>query len=403
MLQEPEAEELYGRLPLGYGGRFYGVYPALVSDIKDPDGSGRVQVELPWCPGGDDPGYKVWARIAMLMAGSARGTWFIPEVNDEVLVSFEGGDPRKPYVLGMLWNGQDKPPEQMDADGKNNIRSITSRGKVKITIDDTEEKEQLILQTPSGHIFTFHDDADKSYVELKDKDSNTVHMDKDGIKITDTNKNSITMNKDGMIIEDDNKNKITKSNTGIKIQDVNNNAIVHLDSGKVHVTDNAQDKVDLDGGTITVANSANNIKVAPSNIVSTVGTNKVTIGPASVVSESTPAKLTVAPQGVAAELVANSVKVEATGVSTMAPPAMLKVESTGIQAMYPPSILKLGPDGVSIMSLRVSVQAAQVELMGAMVSLTAPFVQVAGVLQCATLITSSVVAGAYTPGGGNIL
>jgi len=48
----------------------------------------------------------VWARVAVLMAGGNRGHGFIPDVNDEVLVSFESGNPRRPYVIGALWNGR---------------------------------------------------------------------------------------------------------------------------------------------------------------------------------------------------------------------------------------------------------------------------------------------------------
>ncbi|MCB0244724.1 MAG: type IV secretion protein Rhs, partial [Anaerolineae bacterium] len=112
--------------------RLYGVYPALVADINDPDGQGRVKVRLPWLPD-DGGGFSVWARLATLMAGANRGTWFIPDVDDEVLVAFEGGDPRRPYVVGALWNGQDTPPETMDGAGNNFIKSITSRNGVKIT------------------------------------------------------------------------------------------------------------------------------------------------------------------------------------------------------------------------------------------------------------------------------
>src|SRR5689334_20529628 len=96
--------------------RLYGVFPAKVTDIKDPDSQGRVKIALPWSPD-DGSGYQVWARLAVLMAGNNRGTWFVPDTDDEVLVAFEGGDPRRPYVVGALWNGSDAPPETMDGGG----------------------------------------------------------------------------------------------------------------------------------------------------------------------------------------------------------------------------------------------------------------------------------------------
>lgn len=78
--------------------RWYGVYPALVADNRDPEGLGRVQVFLPWTPdAGGAPGatkaegYTAWARLATMAAGHDRGSWFLPDVNDEVLVSFEAG------------------------------------------------------------------------------------------------------------------------------------------------------------------------------------------------------------------------------------------------------------------------------------------------------------------------
>ena len=97
--------------------RRYGVYTALVTDIRDPEQQGRVKVAFPWAPDAGGGSYANWARLATLMGGNRRGSWFIPDVNDEVLVAFEGGDARRPYVVGSLWNGVDTPPESMD-DGR---------------------------------------------------------------------------------------------------------------------------------------------------------------------------------------------------------------------------------------------------------------------------------------------
>ena len=114
------------RVPAGLGGRWYGVYPATVAEVKgDPAGIGQVKLTLPWSPDPNGERYEAWARIATLMGGNGRGSWFIPDKGDEVLVAFEGGDPRRPYVLGGLWNGKDKPPASMDADGKN-VKRLTN-------------------------------------------------------------------------------------------------------------------------------------------------------------------------------------------------------------------------------------------------------------------------------------
>jgi len=170
------------RIPGGFGGRWYGVFPALVSDIKDPDGQGRVKVTLPWSADTGGSRYETWARLATLMAGNNRGTWFIPDVNDEVLVSFEGGDPRRPYVIGCLWNGSDSPPDSMDGGGQNNRKLIRSRNGVKVTLDDSDGQEKLILETPGGQKVTLKDGP--GAVEIVDSNGNSVKLEAAGITVT---------------------------------------------------------------------------------------------------------------------------------------------------------------------------------------------------------------------------
>jgi len=170
------------RVPAGLGGRWYGVYPALVSDIRDPDGQGRVKLTLPWSPDTAGERYEVWARVATLMGGNNRGSWFIPDVNDEVLVVFEGGDPRRPYVIGGLWNGSDSPPETMDGAGNNNKKVIRSRNGVKVTLDDTTGQEKLILETPGGQKVTLKDGPGSVLVE--DSNGNSVKLEASGVTVT---------------------------------------------------------------------------------------------------------------------------------------------------------------------------------------------------------------------------
>jgi uncharacterized protein involved in type VI secretion and phage assembly len=180
------------RVPTGLGGRWYGVYPALVSDIKDPDGQGRVKVTLPWAPDTGTANYETWARVATLMGGNNRGTWFIPDTDDEVLVAFEGGDPRRPYVLGGLWNGTDKPPESMDGAGKNYKKIIRSRNGVKITLDDQDGQEKLILETPGGQKATFKDGPGS--IEIIDSNGNSIKLEPSGVSITAAAKMTLTAN-----------------------------------------------------------------------------------------------------------------------------------------------------------------------------------------------------------------
>ncbi len=170
------------RVPHGLGGRWYGVFPALVTDIKDPDGQGRVKISLPWSPDTDGSRYEAWARLSTMMGGNNRGSWFVPDVNDEVLVAFEAGNPRRPYVVGCLWNGSDKPPESMDGSGKNNKKVLRSRNGVKVTLDDQDGQEKLILETPGGQKITMKDGP--GAVEIVDSNGNSVKLETSGITIT---------------------------------------------------------------------------------------------------------------------------------------------------------------------------------------------------------------------------
>ncbi len=168
--------------PAGDRPRLYGVYPALVTDVQDPDNQGRVQVKLPFVEESDGGSALAWARLATMMAGGDRGTWFIPEVDDEVLVAFTAGDPRRPVVIGALWNGVDAPPETMDS--ANNVRSVTSRSGHKLTFDDTAGAEKVELKTKGGHTFTL-DDAAGGTVTLTHSNGATIKIDAVGnIEIT---------------------------------------------------------------------------------------------------------------------------------------------------------------------------------------------------------------------------
>lgn len=167
------------RLPRGLGGLFYGVYPATVTDLQDPASQGRVKVRLPWAKDADSGGYEVWARVATLMAGNDRGSWFIPDVDDEVLIAFAGGHPNSPYVIGALWNGSDAPPQSMDQ--SNAIKKLRSRNGVTVTLDDTDGQEQLILETPGGQKITLKEGP--ATVELTDSNGNTVTLASSGVSV----------------------------------------------------------------------------------------------------------------------------------------------------------------------------------------------------------------------------
>ena len=169
------------RVPTGFGGCFYGVHVAQVVDINDPDGQGRVKVKLPWSPDGNDGEYQAWARLATMMAGSDRGTWFIPHVDDEVLVAFNAGDARHPYVIGSLWNGQDQPPETMDSAGNNYAKTIQSKNGVRVSLNDKDGQESLTLETPGGQKFELKDGPGS--VKVNDSNGNSIDLGPSGITV----------------------------------------------------------------------------------------------------------------------------------------------------------------------------------------------------------------------------
>lgn len=162
----------------------HGVAAGIVTNIQDPEGLGRVKIKFPLF---SDNNETDWVRIATLMAGAERGTFFLPDVGDEVLVAFEHGDLNFPYVIGFLWNGKAKPPET-NSDGKNNIRKIRSRSGHEIIFndDETAKKEKIEIHTNTGHKIVLDDSSGQEKIEIIDKTgSNKI--------IIDSVQNSISM------------------------------------------------------------------------------------------------------------------------------------------------------------------------------------------------------------------
>ena len=151
-----------------------GVCSASVLDNRDPDGLGRVLVRV---PGVTERETDVWARVATMMAGRDRGTWFVPEVGDEVLVAFERGDLKVPYVIGALWNAKSRPPASGNADDAKLIRTRSG-----MTVRMQDNSNSLILETPAGQRITLQDGPDS--VRIEDSSGNSVKMEPDGVTVT---------------------------------------------------------------------------------------------------------------------------------------------------------------------------------------------------------------------------
>lgn len=134
----------------GRTGRWYGLYPAIVTDNNDPENLFRVKVKFPWW---DDTLNSYWIRVVNSGGGADRGFVNLPEVNDEVLVGFEDGHMDRGYVLGGLYNGKDKPKNPSSAlvnGGKVVLREWRSRAGHRITISDKSGEEFIEITDASG-------------------------------------------------------------------------------------------------------------------------------------------------------------------------------------------------------------------------------------------------------------
>lgn len=129
-----------------------GVVPAVVTDVKDAEGLARVKLKFPWL---DDSYTSDWARTVHAGASNGFGSLVMPEVNDEVLVAFEQGDVNQPYVIGGLYNGQDKPQptgELVDqGSGRVTQRRLRSRLKHEVLFLDGPQKSGITIQTGDGN------------------------------------------------------------------------------------------------------------------------------------------------------------------------------------------------------------------------------------------------------------
>jgi phage baseplate assembly protein V len=133
--------------------RFYGVAEGIVTDNNDPDKEGRVRVRFPWF---DNHMISEWCRVLQPYAGNGYGSFFIPEIGDEVIVSFTHGDLRLPIILGGIYNGQDKPPSARDGANRDE-KLIRTKAGHQILLNDSNDKHQVSITTNGGHSADLND------------------------------------------------------------------------------------------------------------------------------------------------------------------------------------------------------------------------------------------------------
>ena len=128
---------------------YFGLYPAVVTDIVDPDKLGRVKVRFPWLGTTGDNDVRAWATLCTPYADDKQGLQIMPEVNSQVVVGFEAGNLRRPYVVGSVWNGTTKMPH--DPGQANNLRELKSRSGSRLVFDDTQGAAKVQITMQSGH------------------------------------------------------------------------------------------------------------------------------------------------------------------------------------------------------------------------------------------------------------
>jgi uncharacterized protein involved in type VI secretion and phage assembly len=136
-------------IPVGLAGASY---LAEVTSVDDPDNLSRVQVRLLSFDGVGEHDAPIWARVAVPFAGDNRGAFMLPDVGDEVLITFVNSDVRFPIVVGGLWNGNARAPETLGGAGDRVDRwTIVGKAGTRIAIVEENQGEATIsFKTPGG-------------------------------------------------------------------------------------------------------------------------------------------------------------------------------------------------------------------------------------------------------------
>ena len=154
--------------------KMFGVEVALVTNVQDPDKLGRVKVCFPRLPGKPESD---WVRVAQPAAGAGRGFYWLPHVNDEVLIAFERGEAHRPYVIGSLWNGKDKPMKNA-YDNDNTTVMIQTRSGHQLILDDKKSAEKIVIADKSGKRSLTFDVKNKKFLVEAGEGDVEIHAEK---------------------------------------------------------------------------------------------------------------------------------------------------------------------------------------------------------------------------------
>jgi uncharacterized protein involved in type VI secretion and phage assembly len=177
-----------------------------VTDIVDQESLGRIEVKFPWLGSSGADDVRAWATLISPYADDDQGLEILPSVDTQVVVAFEAGDLRRPYIIGASWNGVESLPEAAEA--PNNKRLLKSRAGSKLEFDDTDGAEKVTVSMRSGHEIVLDDSAQQ--VTVTHKNGCTIVIDVGGkisiqanssvdLTAPTMNVHAATANFDGMI------------------------------------------------------------------------------------------------------------------------------------------------------------------------------------------------------------
>ncbi len=163
-------------------------YLAEVVSVKDPKNLSRVQVRILSFDGVDEQDALIWARVVVPFAGDNRGAFLIPDVGDEVLITFVNGDTRLPIVLGGLWSGRTTVPESLGGSGDHIDRwTITGKQGTRVAIEEESLSTAKILFTTPGGVSGELTDDGGGKIEFK-QGGTTLIIDNQGVTINTSSK-----------------------------------------------------------------------------------------------------------------------------------------------------------------------------------------------------------------------
>ena len=208
-------------IPLAAAGMMppiHGLQIGIVKKItEDPQKSDRIFVHLPLIQQHAKSG--IWCRLASFYANNQAGAFFIPEVNDEVIVGFINDDVRAPIILGSLYSQTHASPNKIDA--KNNLKSFVSRAKLKLTFNDDPKAPEMSMQTPKGSIIKITDDKNEAGIQIADMHGNKIILNSKGIGII--SRKDIRLNAGGSIKFNSLSDCIVKVSNNVNISGMNVN------------------------------------------------------------------------------------------------------------------------------------------------------------------------------------